>query len=852
MCSMESFDHNISLEGNQVSRDGAIKRVRIVFRGVVQGVGFRPAVYRCAVGCGLAGFVQNRRSEVVAEIQGTGSAVERFDAMMAKNLPAPAHVESKDVEEIDAVEGAGFQILESSGSDYVLPPIPPDLALCATCRSELLDPKNCRYLYPFITCTECGPRFSIVEDTPFDRERTSMIDFMQCERCKTEYRDPADRRFHSQTNSCPACGPTLRLVTPTGRAVAGDPVIAAINALANGKVVALQGIGGFHLAADPRFPAAVARLRRKKVRERKPFALMVGDLNEAEALCLVSEEARVLLESTACPIVILPARSRRPQHLGTVSDLRTLGIMLPYTPLHYLLFFHPQLHIPYRHLVMTSGNRGNEPIITDPARARRELADTADLFLYHDRRILIAAEDSVVRPIDPIARQRDPGVPTNDSTKPLNRPAESAAFFFIRRSRGYVPGALHLPVTVTMSTLAAGGDLKSAPALAMENVVLLSPYLGDLEGPAARAAYTRTVERMLSLYDASPERIVSDLHPRYFSTVWAADSSIPHKVSIQHHYAHQLSVMAEHGLVESIGAAFDGTGYGSDGTIWGGEFLHATRTGFTRLGSFRPFALPGGDQAIRNPARIAFSILHGYHHGAERRAAALLGEAEAAVLPEMLDRSINSPPTSSAGRLFDAAAALLGLVREVSYEGEGPMKLEGLAAEARGRDGARRGPNGSADLLPLVTPAGPHRATDAVDPSSPQIAAGFPSLFLFDPRPLLAHIALASESQDPASLALLFHETIADAIVRGALIMRNQTGINTFTLSGGVFQNALIRELLSPALAREKFDVCWNRVVPPGDGGIAVGQAWYEGGGELPGRASRGQAGDTGGQTVIP
>lgn len=780
------------------------RRERILFRGTVQGVGFRPTVYRCAVACGLAGLVQNRRSEVVVEIEGSDRDLLHFHEMLAKSLPAPARIDFRRIDEIEPTGDPDFLIVESANSSYVVPPIPPDLALCESCKRELLDPTNRRYLYPFITCTECGPRYSIVKDTPFDRERTSMAEFAQCERCRSEYADPADRRFHSQTNSCRDCGPALRITTSDGGVLEGDPIVAAIRALSQGLILALQGIGGFHLAVDPRFPDAVSRLCREKTRGAKPFALMVSDLAEAEALCFVPPSARSLLQSSASPIVILRARLPRPADLEAVSDLDTLGIMLPYTPLHYLLFFHPECDIPYRHLVMTSGNRGDEPIIAESAEARMKLSDAADLFLFHDRRIVLPCDDSVLRFVH-----------------------ETMPYFFVRRSRGYVPEALNLSRPLAASTLAAGSDLKSAPALAVGNRLFLAPHIGDLDGIANREAYVRAVERILALYDAPPERVVYDLHPRYFSSTWAAGSSISRKSAVQHHYAHILSVMAEHGLEEALGAAFDGTGYGSDGGIWGGEFIHASRRDFRRLGSFRPFALPGGDQATLHPGRIAFSLMHGYDERAEERVARELPRREAALLSQMIEGSVNSPLSSSAGRLFDAAAALLCAVRDTGYEGEGPMKLEALAAREEIARAARSGkgrPAGSGafdweELLPCTTlPLEPPPSVDSRE------------MFLFDPRPLLSHIALRMDADEPSSLALLFHEAMAEAILRGALKMRAKTGLGKLCLSGGVFQNALLRRLLDPPLRREGFETFWNLRVPPGDGGLALGQAWYEGG----------------------
>ena len=856
-------------KGLAVSEGIEVGRLRIVFRGVVQGVGFRPALYRSAVECGLSGFVQNRRSEVAAELEGPRQALERFHSVFEARLPAPARIDFRSVDELEPTGERGFRIVESADSIYILPPIPPDLALCDSCRRELLDPGNRRYLYPFITCTECGPRYSIVEDTPFDRERGSMADFAQCGLCRTEYANPSDRRFHSQTNSCPDCGPALHLAASGGEELPGDPLVEAVRALARGEVLALQGLGGFHLAADPRFPGAVERLRREKERGTKPFALMVRDEDEARRLCSLSSEALALLKSAASPIVVLPARETRPEHLAAVSDLDTLGIMLPYTPLHYLLFFHPEAEIGYRHLVMTSGNLGNEPIIAESEEARMKLAGTADLFLYHDRRILQRVDDSVLRwagtgrgetdekagPPEgkslPAGGSDGRGAARTDLRTSETSPAEPP-YFLMRRSRGFVPRPILLARPIAEPTLAAGGDLKSAPALAEADRLVLAPHLGDLDEPSTREAYLRAVEGMISLNASSPTRVVYDLHPRYFSSSWAAGSPIPRKVAVQHHHAHILSVMAEHGLDEALGVAFDGTGYGLDGTIWGGEFLHARRGGFERLGAFRPFALPGGEAAILHPARIAFSILRGFDARAEESLARGMPEREAALLSRMIDGGLNSPECSSAGRLFDAAAALICGLGEVGYEGEGPMKLEALATRGAGADRPRATGKGGGrswnpadeELLPCAPATGSAaagaqaRGAARPDPAAPHAPArpataatapGAAGMFLFDPRPLLSHIALRVDRDESAALALLFHEVMARAILRGASLMRERTGLGRLCLSGGVFQNALLRRLAAPPLRREGFELYWNLEVPPGDGSLALGQAWFEG-----------------------
>jgi hydrogenase maturation protein HypF len=650
----------------------------------------------------------------------------------------------------------------------------------------MLDPGDRRYLYPFITCTQCGPRYSIVERTPFDRENTSMYVFQQCPECAREFSDPTDRRFHSQTNSCPKCGPRLSCVDAEGNTLVGDPLERAITALSEGKIVALQGIGGFHLAADPSFAAAMDRLRRAKERERKPFALMVRNLAEAEALCVLERQERELLCSAECPIVIAHRRPEGPSWLQRVSDTQTLGVMLPYTPLHALLFLHPSRPVSYRHLVMTSGNRASEPIVTDPLEARDKLGDVADAFLVHDRRIVFRTDDSVMRA------------------------GKSSPAFLMRRSRGFVPRLVKISSAVQGVVLGLGGDLKSAPSLARGHDIHLCPFNGDLDDPETLSQFDTTIEQILSLYGVVPDLIVRDMHPLYRSSAWAlgprplelAGGRRIRGVAIQHHFAHALSVMAEHGLEETLALCFDGTGYGTDETIWGGEFLHATRHGFTRLGSFAPFALPGGEAAVLHPARIAYAVLG----PAEGREIVGLPQTQALLLSAMLEKKVNCPISTSLGRIFDAAAAILGLVETVSYEGEGPIRLEGLAERACSGDS--KPPSG--DLLPFL--------------SSPDAERNF----LVDSRPLLLHLLRQRNNQSVNELSLLFHQCLAAASLEGARRMRVVTGIGRVCLSGGVFQNLVLRELLVPLLIQSGFEVFLNERVPPGDGGLSIGQVWYK------------------------
>jgi len=776
-------------------------RKSFTFRGIIQGVGFRPTVYRAAVSLDLAGYVQNRRSEVVTEIEGPENQVNRFLPELDAILPSAAEV-TEIMEKTLPVKGEmNFIIAESKSENYTFPPIPPDLAICAECARELFDPQNRRYLYPFITCTQCGPRYSVVEDTPFDRETTSMIDFPQCPECLKEYTDPMDRRFHSQTNSCAVCGPRLSLVTNTGTAVPGDPVLNTIRALAEGKIAAIQGIGGFHLAVYPFFENAVLKLRQDKERKRKPFALMVRDLSEAERLCRLTEKDCSRLKSPESPILIIPEKPDRPEYLRQVSETGTLGLMLPYTPLHLLLFFHPEAEIPYRHLIMTSGNYRGEPILTTPEEVQDVLGDVADLILYNNRRIIFRNDDSVLRSLP----EQEPKHGHTDLS-------------FLRRSRGYVPRILSLHTPVECPTLALGGDLKSAPAFAREKSIYLSPYIGDLENQATFTAFEAQIDKILRLYQIEPERLVYDLHPDYYSTrwaeQWASEKNIPQRVQVQHHHAHILSVMAEHNLDESLGLSFDGTGFGPDGTIWGGEFLHVRRDSFTRIGRFSPFLLPGGNRAVLHPRRTAFALLCSSPDNARKHMLKALFPdiRERDLLLAMVEKKVNSPETSSLGRIFDAAAAVLGIVDEVSYEGEGPIKMEGLALKAY-QGGAKPDPGAAADLLPFAHSGNP---------------SGTSGLgFEIDSSPLITYLAGNRDTCSVEELSLLFHQAVSSAACRGAEEMRKSTEVNVISLSGGVFQNMLLRRLLVPALKERDFKVFLNKGIPPGDGGIALGQAFF-------------------------
>ncbi len=775
---------------NQDGPTHPVVRLEIEFRGIVQGVGFRPAVYRAATALGLTGFVQNRRSAVVAEVQGTTELTDRFILVLHALLPKAARIDSMETKTLPLCNENGFSIAESLPNDFILPPIPPDLAICKECAKELFDPSNRRYLYPFITCTQCGPRYSIVEETPFDRDRTSMHDFTQCPECMLEYSDPQNRRFHSQTNSCSSCGPTLVLTDNSGNRIHGDPVLKTIEALAEGKIAAIQGIGGFHIAVDPKYANAVRKLREKKGRERKPFALMVRDSDEADSICLLSAETKEILSSPLSPILILNKRPDIPVHLVNVSDTETLGIMLPYTPLHLLLFLHPQANIPYKHLIMTSGNEKGEPVIANYATAFRELSDITDVFLWHDRRIVRETDDSVLRP-------------TSSARRHGRAFGQSIAPVIIRRSRGFVPDIIQLPKPVTVPTLALGGDLKNAAAFAFKDKAYLCPHIGDLETPGAMDAFQNHITHMLSLYRIKPERVVYDMHPGYRSSAFAESMDCRQKTPVQHHHAHILSVMAEHGLDECLGIACDGTGYGTDGTVWGGEFLYVQRSSFRRLGSFRSFRLPGAEAAIRYPLRIAYAMLSdGF---GEKVALPGLSGEDMLLLNHMLEHDLNCPLSSSLGRIFDAASAVLGIVSDISYEGEGAVKLEAAALSAYEKE--------EGSDIPSLAPVNKESKNG--------------TMFRIDAHALIRHLSENAKHQDSGRLSLLFHRTIVSACIEGSLVLRKETGLSCIALSGGVFQNILMRMFLFPELEKHGFSVCYNTKVPAGDGGLALGQAYF-------------------------
>jgi hydrogenase maturation protein HypF len=750
-------------------RTDTIRRCELIVEGLVQGIGFRPFVHRLASRLDLHGAVRNDRRGVTIDVEGAGGAVQEFvDALVADGSRRVAVAWRPP-----RGTAGGFRIEPSAlgGATSVEPG--PDVATCAACLSELDDPTDRRYRYPLLTCTACGPRFTILLDLPWARALTTMAGFTPCAACQHEYEEADDRRFHSEATACPECGPRLALRRGSGEAVGGvDPIVAVADAIAAGAIVAIKGVGGYHLACDAMNDAAVAELRRRKRRDARPFALMVGDLDGARQICLVSTAEAELLVSPARPIVLL---RRRPDPDARVSPavaprLRELGVMLPYTPLHHLL-----LRRVARPLVMTSANTSDEPLIHDDTDARARLVPFADLVLSHDRRIHAPCDDSVAR----IVR----GAPT-----------------LVRRARGYVPRAVRLPVDASAPILACGGELKSVFAMARGANAFVSPHLGDLGDARAWRAWLDMRAHFDRLLGFEPRVVAHDLHPGHRTTRYANEFAGVERIGVQHHHAHVASCLADNGVAHRVlGIAWDGTGYGPDGTVWGGEFLLADLDGFERVGHFTPVPMPGGDSAIREPWRMAGSLLQAaYGEETDRLELDVVRRIDRAGwrhLRAAIAHGINAPVTSSAGRLFDAVASMLGVRDAVSFEGQAAMELEALAAA-------------QADRVYEVR-------TDDVD-----------GRFVVRTTDIVRGVAddlLAGVGAD--LIAARFHATLACVIGDAAEDVRRRLGIMRTALSGGVFQNARLLEAAIETLEARGFEVLRHRQVPPNDGGLALGQA---------------------------
>jgi hydrogenase maturation protein HypF len=751
-----------------------VVRLRLQVQGLVQGVGFRPFVHRLATAAGLVGHVGNDPRGVVVEVEGPSVAVDALALQLVASAPPLARVDSVVAAPLPVVGGTGFRIVSSVvGVDDVDTFVAPDAAVCDDCLAEVFDPADRRYRHPFATCTNCGPRFTITERLPYDRATTTMAAFELCPECSAEYHDPADRRFHAQPLACPDCGPQLSFL-PDG--VVGDLALAvAQRVLADGGIVAVKGLGGYHLACDPRADAAVARLRSRKARESKPLAVMVRDLDVARSFAVVSADEARLLSGPSRPIVLLARRRRAGDSLSSLvapDNNPLLGVMLPYTPLHHLLLAYGGPDA----VVMTSGNLSNEPLAYDDADAQRRLAAIADGWLTHDRPIHVPCDDSVVRMV-------------------------GGASMPVRRSRGHAPLPLTLPVHGP-PVLAVGGELKTAFCLTSGHgrQAWMSQHIGDMGSVETLAAFERSVEQFGAIYDVTPQRLVADLHPGYHTRQWA-ERQRGHEppLLVQHHHAHVAALMAEHGVPageQIIGVACDGTGYGTDGAIWGGEILLAGYERFTRVAHLAYVPLPGGDATIRRPYRAALAHLWAagipWHPDLAPVQAARPGEL--ALLASQLTGDVGCTPTSSTGRLFDAIASLLDLCQNSTHEAQAPTHLESLATPT------------------LPSPRPYHFGTGEG---------------AFDAAPVLSAIVddLRSGRVDRAEIAAGFHHALAEVIARVAGDAAEEAGVRRVGLTGGVFQNAVLVELTRSALEARGCEVLTHRLVPPNDGGLALGQA---------------------------
>jgi hydrogenase maturation protein HypF len=748
-------------------------RLRARVEGTVQGVGFRPYVYRLAGELGVAGHVLNDSRGVVVEVEAAPETVDRFLARLPVEAPPLAHVERVVSEPLQETGEHGFVIRESPRDGEPRAAVTPDSATCADCLAELFDPADRRFRYPFTNCTSCGPRFTIVRNVPYDRPHTTMAAFTMCAACRREYENPGDRRFHAQPNACAECGPRAVLVqadgSPTDDPHARDDVQAAARALVDGAIVAIKGIGGFHLACRADDEAVVAELRARKHREDRPFALMVPDLDGARQLVALEPGEADLLESRERPIVLARRRPDAPVAQAVAPASSDLGVMLPYSPLHHLLLADAGVA-----LVMTSGNVSDEPIAYRDADARERLAGIADLFLVHDRPIETRTDDSVVR-------------------LAAGRPQ------LLRRSRGYVPAEAALPVPARVELLACGAEQKNTFAVAKGGRAWVGHHIGDLENYETLRSFGEGIAHFKGLFAVEPELVAHDLHPEYLSTKYALELDGVQLVGVQHHHAHLAACLAEHGETgPAVGAIFDGTGYGSDGTVWGGELLVGDLSGFERVGLLVPVRMPGGAAAIRQPWRMACSWLSEAFGHDPALPAALRDRVSADAwrrIGELARTGVASPLTTSMGRLFDAVAALAGIRTEVTYEGQAAVELEASC------EPAERG----AYPFPLVDEDGGPLVMDA--------------------RPAVAEIARElSEGVEAALVAARFHNAVAEVTAQACVQAAERGGTETAVLSGGVFQNRWLLERSSALLAAAGLRVLLPERLPPNDGGIAYGQ----------------------------
>ena len=764
-----------------------VSRRQIHVRGIVQGVGFRPFIFKLAQELRLQGYVLNSSAGVIIEIEGPDEQLDCFARRLQDDAPPLARIENLAVGILPPTGYSSFVIRESLGTESLdepgkLTPISPDISTCANCLRDFRDPGNRRHGYPFTNCTDCGPRYTITRKVPYDRPLTTMACFAMCEQCLAEYEDPTNRRFHAQPNACPDCGPALALVSRDQAAEAtpdfhgGLPEIRRVRQmLLDGGILAIKGLGGFHLACDAACAPAIRTLRERKKRSDKPFAIMVPDRASAERLCVVSEADGEVLESATRPIVILPSRPGadiRVQELAPGNN--TLGLMLPYTPLHSLLFSDaPDQPPAFSALVMTSGNISEEPIVTGNREAARRLHRIADAFLFHNRDIHTRVDDSVVRIFEDKER-------------------------VLRRSRGFAPYPINLGVPAA-EILACGAELKNTFCLTKGHHAFLSQHLGDLENYETLVFFKETLARMKDLFRIEPKAVAHDLHPLYLSTKLALEMPGLDKIGVQHHHAHIASCMAENGVSgKVIGVAFDGTGFGTDGKIWGGEFLIADFAGFERRAHFRYVPLAGGDAAVREPWRLGLSYLMDTF-GARAESLDLpvwrhIPPKKVAAVRAMIERGINTVETSACGRLFDAVASISGLRHEVNFEAQAAIQLEAVACQ------------GVQEQYPF------------------EISAS--DVWEIDMRPAIEHIVRDVVAGTPvAVIAATFHNTVAGIVVEVCTRLRATERLQRVCLSGGTFQNVYLLERAVAGLRTAGFEVFLHAKVPSNDGGISLGQA---------------------------
>jgi len=752
------------------------KLAKISVHGVVQGVGFRPFVYRLAHEHNLKGWVRNTSGNVEIEVEGGEEALEDFLSDLEAKAPPIAHIERVEATFYSLKGYTGFQIWESLSQEGQYQLVSPDIATCEDCRREILSPIDRRFRYPFTNCTNCGPRFTIIEDIPYDRPKTTMRKFEMCPQCQREYDNPLDRRFHAQPNACPECGPSLELVDGDGNPIECNDAIKSASALLKaGKILAIRGLGGFHLACNATDKEAINLLRTRKRRPSKPLAVMIATIEEIEKHCLVSPEEGKLLQSPECPIVLLRWKHSTSNISPVVApNLNYLGVMLPYTPLHHLLL--RETGLP---LVMTSGNLSEEPIAKDNDEALTRLREIADYFLLHNRDIFARYDDSVYMV---------EGTPQA-----------------LRRARGYAPYPIFLPFK-SRQILACGAELKNTFCLTKDKYAFLSQHIGDMENEETLEHFENTIQLYKKLFRIEPEIVAYDMHPEYLSTKYARQVGSEQGLSlipIQHHHAHIVSCLVENEVEGPvIGVAFDGTGYGTDGTIWGGEFLLADWHTFQRVGHLEYVPLLGGVAAIKKPYRIALTYLYtllGEDFSLEGLPISKLNATELEIIKQQLKRGINCPLTSSAGRLFDAVSALVGVREEIDYEAQAAIELEMLAPNEVGKFGLK--------LYPFSIVE--HQGTKVVKLAQ-----------------LFSAVALDVKNQTPIPLiSLKFHNTVAQIITRMCKLIIKETKITQVALSGGAFQNRLLLRLATSALQREGFSVLTHHLVPCNDGGISLGQA---------------------------